>query len=191
MSATIESTVNFFEFGGHLDLNSPLGLNAALRRATSECGRRRRWAELVADLVLDALAARAEFEMLPKRTPAQHKEHYLGIARKVEELLKEIAEEGAHGGYYGIGGGLELEGELRQLAESAKDAAEVPRLSRPEAGDALRTYVAREISHSFHRHTQRFRHAAGASLLNAVFPDNKETKDASYMQSIARNLRLE
>lgn len=187
--ATIDITEAFFEFGRDFDLESEPGLLAALRRVTDERGRRCKWAELVERLVLDALAARAEFERLPKRTPSQHKAHYLAIAEKAEGLRKAIAEEVTHGDYYGLGD-RDIAFELEQIAESAMEAAKSPRLSRPRADrddEALRTHVAREISGSFLRHTDGFRHAAAASLLNAVFP-NAEVKDAGYMQSIARKL---
>lgn len=152
-------------------------------------GLRRKWVSLVENLIRDAIRARGEFLQLPGRTPAQHKSHYLFIAKRAEELLSAITEESFNGGrYYGIGGDYELEYRLRTLAETAKDAAESPRESRPHAEGALQTYVAREIARSFELYTGGFRHEAGASLLNAIFP-NDEPKDATYMQGVARNTK--
>lgn len=151
-------------------------------------GLRPRWPSLVEGLIHDAIRARDEFLQLPGRTPAQHKSHYLSIAKKAEELLSAITEESLNGGgYYGIGDGCDLGDGLRTLAENATCAAESPRESRPHAKGAMQTYVAQKIAHSFEWRTGGFRHEAGASLLNAIFPSD-EPKDATYMQGVARNM---
>ncbi len=190
--ATVKSTVRFYESLPPPSLDTLGGIRAlAIHAADSSRSRRLRWARLVADLVLDALYARAVFDSLPKRTPIQHRKHYLAIAAKAEGLLTAIAEEVEHGDYYGIGSGIDswdAKAVLQDIANAANEAANSPRLSRPHADDALRTYVAQKISESFDTHTRGLRHAAAASLLNAVFPDSEETKDAEYMQSIARKL---
>lgn len=159
----------------------PNGFRALARIQTSP---RRYFARAVETLVTDALQARELFDRLPKRTPSEHKKFFLHVASLARDLRVAVKGDPYHLEFPS----WDTEDDLRRIEELASDIANdaVP-LARPNSMNAKRTYVARTVSQSFRRRTGQLRHAAAASLVNAVF-SNHDPVDAVYMQTLARGL---
>jgi hypothetical protein len=151
--------------------------------------RKQLFAQLVENFVLWALQARERYRRTPKRTPAEHRSRFNSAADMAQKLVEFIDEERIYG-FDGMSG--ELQDGLRELADHAREVASNPPLQRPRAKDGERTYVARRIASAFIAFTGGLRHAAAATLLNAVFElDGLEPVDATYMQSISRKVPRE
>jgi hypothetical protein len=145
----------------------------------------RKFARLIEKIVGDATLALCIFKETPKRTATEHRRHYSNIAKLARQLAEATGGEPLFDDPYSGDGLREILGRVCGVAE---DTATEPPFSRPNAESADRTYVAKEVALTFFMHTGAYKHAAAATLVNAIFPD-REPIDAVYMQSLARTIR--
>jgi hypothetical protein len=145
-------------------------------------------ARLIDRATQDAFLSLRTFHRLPKRTAAEHRKHYKDIAKLARELNELISGDDwdEFSCYFS-----ERHDGLLAMAEYAGEMAAVkPEISRPNAEDADRIYVAKDVARWFIKHIDGRRHQAAATLVNAMFPD-REAIDGAYMQRLTRDVQVE